>query len=497
MNSFKKKYFYKLTTNIVSLLFNFITATFVPRQLGAVNYGNYSYIINVFTQIIAFLDFKSSTYFYVKLSQNKDDTKLVSFYFHYVLIVFLTLVLISGIFSLDYIKYYVFKEQHIISILFGMVFAFLLWLTDIATSFMDAIGETVTLERIKIYFKLFSLFSLSIVLVSQLLTLENYFLLQISSSLLVIFFIIYFVRKKDIFQIVTNRPSKTEFKEMFTKLIIYSTPLVGYMFLQMVSGFTDRWILQHYVGSQAQGLFSFSYSLTNVMSLFVSVLLPLIIREISIAAGVNDKLQIAKIYNQFYPLIFALVAYFTAFTFVQSSVIINLFGGKEYEESLFSFQLLLILPLLGVFSGLNGAIVYATHKTKLFFNIAIFATPLGLILNIILINPYFLALGHNGLVIKTVIVDFISLIIVLFILSKEYNISFSKIIVHFLFLIPFLTVAYVVSIASDLLGLKLIIGFIFSGLVYTMLLFVFLYIYPPIFGLNKNVRLIVNKYIKR
>ena len=233
------------------------------------------------------------------------------------------------------------------------------------------------------------------------------------------------------------------------------------------------------------------------MSLFVSVLLPLIIREISIAAGVNDKLQIAKIYNQFYPLIFALVAYFSAFTFVQSSIIINLFGGQEYKDSLFSFQLLLILPFLGVFSGLNGAIVYATHKTKLFFKIAVFTTPLGFLLNIILIHPYFLALGHNGLVIKTVIIELISVTIISFLLSKEYEISLKKIIFHFLFLIPFLMLAYSVSIAIDLLGLKSVIGFVFSGLVYTLLIAVFLFLYPPFFGVNKDIRLAVKKLLKR
>jgi O-antigen/teichoic acid export membrane protein len=391
MSSFKKKYFYKLASNIVSLLFNFVTATFVPRQLGVVNYGNYSYLINIFTQIIGFLDFKSSTYFYVKLSQNKEDEKLVSFYFHYVIVIFVALFLISGIFSIDLIKSYLFKEQKYIWIMYAMLFAFLLWLTDVSTSFMDAIGETVLMERIKIYIKLVSLVGLSIVLVAKLLTIQTYFSLQIASGVLVIFIMFFILRNKSVIHLISNRPSKREFKEMFKKMLVYSSPLLGYMFLQMIAGFSDRWILQRYAGSEAQGLFSFSFSLTNVMTLFVGVLLPLLIREISIAAGENNKLKIGEIYNKFYPLIFALVAYFTAFTFVQAKNILDLLGGHEYEKSLFSFQLLLIIPLLGVFSGLNGAVIYATHKTKIFLKMASFSAPIGILLNVILIHLlYFL-----------------------------------------------------------------------------------------------------------
>lgn len=497
MSSFKKKYFYKLASNIVSLLFNFVTATFVPRQLGVVNYGNYSYLINIFTQIIGFLDFKSSTYFYVKLSQNKEDEKLVSFYFHYVIVVFVALFLISGIFSIDLIKSYLFKEQKYIWIMYAMLFAFLLWLTDVSTSFMDAIGETVLMERIKIYIKLVSLVGLSIVLVAKLLTIQTYFLLQITSAVLVIFIMFFLLRNNSVIHVTSNRPSKQEFKEMFKKMLVYSSPLLGYMFLQMIAGFSDRWILQRYAGSEAQGLFSFSFSLTNVMTLFVGVLLPLLIREISIAAGENNKLKIGEIYNKFYPLIFALVAYFTAFTFVQAKNILDLLGGHEYEKSLFSFQLLLIVPLLGVFSGLNGAVIYATHKTKIFLKMASFSAPIGILLNVILIHPSLFSLGYNGLAIKTVALETISVMIISFIISKEYDISFVKIVGHFLFLIPFFSVAFGISLACEYLGFNGISVFFIAGVGYTLVIFAFFWLFSPLLGMNADVKMILNDLIKK
>tara|TARA_R110002072_G_scaffold179628_3_gene335719 strand:- start:1095 stop:2588 length:1494 start_codon:yes stop_codon:yes gene_type:complete len=497
MSSFKKKYFYKLTASFISLLFNFVTASFVPKQLGVVNYGNYSYLVSIFTQIISFLEFKSSTYFYVKLSQNSKNKKLVSFYFHFVVIVFVVLFIISLILSVDFIKAYLFKEQKDIWILFAMLFAFFLWFTDVSTSFMDALGETVLMERIKIYMKLVSLIGLSIILIANLLTVEIYFLLQITSALLVISCMIFFLRKNTVIYIRSNRPSKKEFKEMFKSLFIYSSPLFAYMFLQVISVFSDRWILQHYSGSEAQGLFSFSFSLINVMSLFVGVLFPLIIREISIAAGENNKLKITEIYNKFYPLIFALVAYFSVFTFVQAQNIIGIFGGEEYEKSVFSFHILLAMPLLGVFSGLNGAIIYATNKTKLFLKMAMFVTPIGFLLNIIMIHPAFLSLGHNGLAIKTVIIEFVSVIVISFIINKEYNISFFKIISHFLYLIPFFLAAYGVSLTIKLLGYKGILLFFISGIGYSFIIFVFFWLFSPLLGMNRDAKLIFKNLIKK
>jgi O-antigen/teichoic acid export membrane protein len=307
----------------------------------------------------------------------------------------------------------------------------------------------------------------------------------------------FLLRNNSVIHVTSNRPSKQEFKEMFKKMLVYSSPLLGYMFLQMIAGFSDRWILQRYAGSEAQGLFSFSFSLTNVMTLFVGVLLPLLIREISIAAGENNKLKIGEIYNKFYPLIFALVAYFTAFTFVQAKNILDLLGGHEYEKSLFSFQLLLIVPLLGVFSGLNGAVIYATHKTKIFLKMASFSAPIGILLNIILIHPSLFSLGYNGLAIKTVALEMISVMIISFIISKEYDISIVKIVSHFLFLIPFFSVAYGISLICEYLGFNGISVFFIAGVGYTLIIFAFFWLFSPLLGMNADTKMILNDLIKK
>jgi O-antigen/teichoic acid export membrane protein len=322
-------------------------------------------------------------------------------------------------------------------------------------------------------------------------------LLQISSAVLALIIMIFLLRNNPLVYVVSNKPSKQEFKKMFKNLLVYSSPLLGYMFLQMIAGFSDRWILQRYAGSEAQGLFSFAFSLTNVMTLFVGVLFPLLIREISIAAGENNKLKIAEIYSKFYPLIFALVAYFTAFTFVQAKNILDLLGGKDYDKSLFSFQLLLIIPLLGVFSGLNGAVIYATNKTKIFLKLASFSAPIGILLNIILIHPSFFSLGYNGLAIKTVVIETISVVIISFIISKEYEISFVKIAGHFLFLIPFFLVAYGISFISEDLGFNGSSVFFIAGVFYTLVIFTFFWLFSPLLGMNADVKTIIKDLIKK
>lgn len=92
-DSLKKRYSIKLFANIVSGLISVILVAIVPKALGPLAYGHFSYLQQFFTQLIAFLDAGSSTAFFTKLSAKRERKELISFYFIFsiVLAVFLLL----------------------------------------------------------------------------------------------------------------------------------------------------------------------------------------------------------------------------------------------------------------------------------------------------------------------------------------------------------------------------------------------------------------------
>mgnify|MGYP000069407772 CR=1 FL=1 len=86
-HSLKKRYLIKLCSNIVNGLINIVLVAIVPKALGPVAFGQFSYLQQFFMQFIAFLDAGTSTAFFTKLSANSTRKELLSFYFIFSIVV--------------------------------------------------------------------------------------------------------------------------------------------------------------------------------------------------------------------------------------------------------------------------------------------------------------------------------------------------------------------------------------------------------------------------
>ena len=78
-DSLKKRYYIKLIANFIMGVVNIILVAIVPKALGPVAFGQFSYIQQFFAQIIAFLDAGTSTAFFTKLSANHIRKELILF----------------------------------------------------------------------------------------------------------------------------------------------------------------------------------------------------------------------------------------------------------------------------------------------------------------------------------------------------------------------------------------------------------------------------------
>src|SRR3990172_9994763 len=93
IDSFGKRYAYKLLSNISGIIIGIISFCIVPRALGPKYFGDYSFLTNVYTQVINFLDMRASTCLYVKLSQNKEDRYIIPFYSLFCVLIILILLI--------------------------------------------------------------------------------------------------------------------------------------------------------------------------------------------------------------------------------------------------------------------------------------------------------------------------------------------------------------------------------------------------------------------
>jgi len=493
-DSLKKRYIYKLSTNLIGGFVNLFSIAIIPRALGVVNFGNFNFTTTIVTQFLNLLEFRTSTCFYTKLAQRPKENKLVLFYSFLSVLIFLFLsVLIIGI-AFSPIKQLVFQDQSSVIIIYALFLVILTWVLEIFIKTMDAHGETVPLERMRIWNKVLGGLVLVILYFSNQLDLNNYFYYQYVLLLLLLYYLYRFLKRSS-YLIFDSPLTKLDFISYLKEFYKYSGPLGFYVILQFIHISFDRWILQYYGGSYQQGIYSFSFGISSVCLLFTTTMIPLFTRELSVAAGNQNIKQMASLYRLFVPMLYAITAYFCCFIFVESKSIINLFGGNEYSTAELTLKILAFYPLVSVYSNLNGSVIYANGRTSLVLKLALIFTPLSMITSWLLINTGYWGfnLGAEGLAIKEIILELISVVIILYVNTDFLELRFRNYLVHMIFsILPFLVFAYSAHFIVHWLCSELnfspnpIILFFISGVVYSLLSLLIVWIYPMVFGLSRK-----------
>lgn len=494
-DSLKKRYIYKLVSNIIGTLIGMITNAIVPRALGVKHFGDFNFATTFFKQLIDFLDFRSSTFFYITLSQNQKDNVFMSFYAYFSLIIVSCLTFLTLLISNLPLKNLFLPGQTSIIIYYSLLYVIFNWLLDLFIKIMDAKGKTVYSEKWLLVNKLIGALFIVLLYYIDRLNLISYFITLLISAVIIMAFF-YHHLKKDGFQItIFKKKDIPLIRHHGKQLMAYSAPLGFYVCISFFTLTFDRWMLQESGGSYQQGLFSFGFMITNFCFLFTQAMLPLFTRELSIAAGENNIPKMSSLYRQFVPLLYAITAYFCCFIFIEADTLIIIFGGEQYCEAKNVMVILAFYPLVSVYSNLNGSVIYANARTKFVLKLAILFAPIGLLTTYFLVSKgnFGINLGAEGLSYKMLFLELISVLIVLKINTKFLNLVYWRYVAHMLFsIIPFLVIAYLAHslihfITSILFEISnLYADFLLSGIIYSLIVFAFVIKFPIILGIEKE-----------
>ena len=228
-STLKKRYFLKLSSNAVSILAGLITYSIVPRALGVNAYGNFSYTNNVITQILNFLDLRTSTGFYVKLSQRQAEKGIITFYGLYTTLVIGVLAGIVVILALPFISKSFFAGIDFSIIGFALVFVCVKWISDILIKISDAYGTTVSIERIKIANNILGVLLLLVLYFTHLVNIHFFYVQQIVIFGLLCLFIYRFFHTRHYAVPLIGKLSREESRSYAKEFYAYSAPLIFYL----------------------------------------------------------------------------------------------------------------------------------------------------------------------------------------------------------------------------------------------------------------------------
>jgi len=465
----------------------------IPRALAPGDYGDFVFLTNFFNQITGFLNMGTSVAFYTKVSQRKNEFGLVSFYLFFSVIVCVSLFVFVICIHLTTAYQYILPDQKIFYIYLACIMGILSWVVMVLQQMIDAYGITVSGEIIKIVQKGLGLLTIFMLFIFHQLSLAHLFYYHYLILLFLAVAFIWIMDRKGFTLIKSWKLSLAQVKKYIREFYSYSHPLFIVSLAGLIIGVVDRWLLQYFGGSVQQGFYGISYRIGAICFLFSSAMTPLLMREFSISFEKNKPQEIALLFDRYVPLLYSIAAYFSCYLAVQADKVVRIVGGRKFDVAYTALIIMALFPISQTLGQLVNSVFYATGQTKLYRNIGVPFLIISLPASYFLMasqEKMGLNLGAAGLAIKVVSLQFISLNVRLFFISKYLKFEFWKYVARqFGTVITFLGLSYIARHGTEaVLGIseRVLVNFICSGIVYTVLAGGLLISFPGFYGLSKH-----------
>lgn len=486
-----KRYAFKLAANIASVPVYLVMEAILPRALGPRVYGNYSFATSLFQQFSGFLDMGTSTCFYNLLSRRQKETALFSFYLRFFGLTALLTALASALFLWPSAGDLLLPGMPLWIAPLAAIWAWLTWAGRVLRSANDALGATILSELWRSIIAIAAVIVLLILFLTGFLNIQTLFLQQyalLGFSAWAFWRVCRAHWHNENLAVKLHLPPE-HLKKYIREFFNYSHPL----FIQSLLSFgmlsAERWLLQWFDGGVQQGFFALSQKVSIACFLFVSAMTPLITREFSIAWGKNDPEGMGALLTRFAPLLYALAAYFSCFTFVEAGALVEIFGGTEFASALIPVQIMALYPMHQAYGQIAGSIFHASGKTRTLRNLTAGECVYGFAAAWFLLAPanfWGLNLGASGLAIKTVSTQFLSVNIYLWLASRFVPFAFWRNLVHQMICgLVFLGVAACASQIAVLFSAGLI-KFLCAGIIYTCALIPICLCAPGLLGFSRQ-----------
>lgn len=482
---------------MVSGIINMIV---IPRGLGPVDYGNYSFLRTVFYQIALFSGFKTEEGLINRTSKYRNNNQIISWYLQFSIVIlgFLSIFIASAYFL--GISDTLFPNQKILLIFLAAFNSYLNYKVFTAlVRYADNKGLTAVIQKNVIGYYILLVSTIIILRLLNKLSIQNIFISQIILIIILAIQILRIFKNKYLIKSLSYhlKPiNKKKLKYYNNYFKNYSAPLLTLSIFILVFNYFDRWFLQVVSGPIDQGYLNIGLRFSEVILLFTSAFVPLFFKEIAKCHKDKNINQIGILYYKYSKLFFFISVYLGGFLIYNSKFIISLMLGDKYSNAAIVVGIVLLYPMHQTLGQINGAVLLATERTSIAKNIGIFSMILGLPLTALLVSDptstlnIGFGMGASGIAIKMVMIQFLNVSLQIFTNTKYLKVNPFSFILHQITTITIISIMlftsnFIVYLIFDSISIKTVI---IHGFVYSILTFFIIYYYPHIFGYNRNER---------
>ena len=211
--------------------------------------------------------------------------------------------------------------------------------------------------------------------------------------------------------------------KILKSMIIYSIPLVPNNIMWWIMNAGDKYVINYFLGTAANGIFSISYKIPTILTMLFSIFMQA--WQVSAIEERQKNLE-DDFYKKVFKYIFFLLILMTAIIIIFVQPIFEIIIGNEFISSWQYVPLLCIATLFNCFSTFAGVVYLTEKESKKSFYTTFIGALTNLIFNFLLIRN----LGLFGVSIGTTI----GYIIVMILRFRDYKKYFEVSLMDFEFI---------------------------------------------------------------
>jgi O-antigen/teichoic acid export membrane protein len=458
----------------------------LSRATGPVGFGQFQFLSDFFTRIAVFAEMGAGQALLTFLSRRPKDSRLIKIYLLWMLVAAVAVVLFVGGVFFSGLDGTVWPDQIPSYIWIALLFCLFKWLTEAVQKIFDALGFTFYSEAFFLFQKTLVFLAIAIAYLYADLSVPLFFAAGIGGFLLYILTGFLFLKQNHQFE-----TSENSTQEVRAEYLNYCKPLITYSLVGLMTGATERWLLQYFRGNVEQGYFGLSLQVSQVVFLFSGAMIPIFSREYSIASSEKNYDKMKSLFFRISAALYGVACYFSCFVLAHSDQVSVVLGGKDFVDGKNTLAAAALLPIHQTLGQLVGSVFLASGQTKLYRTIGICSMGLGLVLSYLVLAPSSLgglAGGSSELMWRTVVLQVMTTNIFAYFICKQLQSSFFRLLSQqVLTLSIFVFLAYTLRwlTNSALPHIETLPSLLLSGVVYAFVGLALIRLTPAIFGITK------------
>lgn len=403
-----------LAANVARAGLSFLGGVIVARTLGASEYGDLNFLLASFAALTPLLEMGSSSAFYTFISERPRSPRFFAVYLAWLGLQFVVALLIVGVVLPASVVERVWVGHDRGIVLFALATSFVMTQTwNMVTQLGEALRKTALVQAAWL-----GQAGVHLVLVALAVSFGWLTVWAVMGLLLVehLVLVAAFTPRLLSAHLKATADRDDDGKTIITRFAAYCAPLLLYVWVGVVYGFADRWLLQRFGGAEQQGFFAVAQQFSAISLLATTSVIKVFWKEVAEARAGGDETRVQGLFRSTSRGLYGVGAWTCCLLVPYTGQILGWTLGSQYVPAALAVAIMLAVPLYQGLGQVGMTWFYATGETARYTTMSVVIMALGIPLTYVALAPRSMSLpglelGAVGLAGKTLLFAVVGVVV--------------------------------------------------------------------------------------